>query len=233
MDRKHHHTKTTMKLCTPLSTLAAVLLVALPVVGADLLAPLDVRDVKVGGEIGRRIAITVTNNLLKLDVDGDFLRPFTAVPRTGEFIGLGMMLDSTITFAAHTGDAQVLALKKHLVAKTIEAQEADGYIGTFAPDKRIKTIWDVHEMGYIIWALLEDHRYFGEEPSLAAARKAADYLIKNWSALPPDWGRDADVAPHVAFTGIERTMLDRSFQVWKTRYRLFARIGSFWCVGFP
>jgi hypothetical protein len=90
-----------MKLRTPLSTLAAVLLATLPVVGADSLAPLDVRDVKVGDEIGRRVAITVTNNLLKLDVDGDFLRPFTAVPRTGESIGLGMMLDSTITFAAH------------------------------------------------------------------------------------------------------------------------------------
>ena len=175
--------------------------------GADLLVPLDLREVKVGGEIGRRIAITVTNNLLKLDVDSDFLRPFTAAPRTGEFIGLGMMLDSTVKFAAHTGDPRVVALKKHLVAKIIAAQEADGYIGTFEPTKRIRTIWDVHEMGYLIWALLEDHRYFGEAPSLAAARKAADHLIKNWSVLPPDWGRNAEVAPHVAFTGIERTML--------------------------
>ena len=175
--------------------------------GADLLVPLDLREVKVGGEIGRRIAVTVTNNLLKLDVDSDFLRPFTAAPRTGEFIGLGMMLDSTVKFAAHTGDPRVVALKKHLVAKIIAAQGADGYIGTFEPTKRIRTIWDVHEMGYLIWALLEDHRYFGEAPSLAAARKAADYLIKNWSVLPPDWGRNAEVAPHVAFTGIERTML--------------------------
>jgi uncharacterized protein len=65
----------------------------------------------------------------------------------------------------------------------------------------------VHELGYVIWALLEDHRYFGEASSLAAARKAADYLVKNWSVLPPDWGAGADVAPHVAFTGLERTML--------------------------
>jgi DUF1680 family protein len=191
----------------PSLTLTVLLLAALSVAGADSLAPLDLRQVKVGGEIGRRIAITVTNNLLKLDVDGDFLRPFTAVPRTGDFIGLGMMLDSVVTFAAHTGDAKLVALKKHLVAGIIEAQEADGYIGTFAPDKRIKTIWDVHEMGYVILALLQDHRYFGEARSLAAARRAADYLVRNWSVLPPDWGRDAEVAPHVAFTGLERTML--------------------------
>ncbi|MCX7886439.1 MAG: glycoside hydrolase family 127 protein [Verrucomicrobiae bacterium] len=183
------------------------LLVAFSAFGADLLTPLDLREVKVGGEVGRRITVTVTNNLLKLDADKDFLRPFTEKPRTGRFIGLGMLLDSVVKLAAHTGDARVLALKKHLVTKICEAQEADGYIGTFEPPQRITSLWDVHEMGYIIWGLLEDHRYFGEPASLAAARKAADYLVKNWSVLPPDWGRDAEVAPHVAFTGIERTML--------------------------
>ncbi|MBM3861668.1 MAG: hypothetical protein FJ395_18755 [Verrucomicrobia bacterium] len=187
--------------------LTTLLLFAFSAAGADLLTPLDLREVNVGGEIGRRIAITVTNNLLKLDIDGDFLPEFKRQPRTGKFIGLGMMLDSVVSFAAHTGDPRVIALKKHLVTEILKAQEADGYIGTFAPDKRIKTIWDVHEMGYVILALLQDHRCFSESQSLAGARKAADYLVTNWSVLPPDWGRDAEVAPHVAFTGIERTML--------------------------
>jgi DUF1680 family protein len=195
-----------MKKLSPL-ILLALFPAAFPVAGADALAPLHLREVKVGGEIGRRIAITVANNLLQLDVDGDFLRPFSESPRTGKFIGLGMMLDSAVKFAAHTGDPQVIALKRHLVAKILAAQEADGYIGTFEPAKRIQTLWDVHELGYLIWALLEDHRHFGAAPSLAAARQAADYLIKHWSVLPPDWGRGAEVAPHVAFTGIERTML--------------------------
>ena len=187
--------------------LLTLALAAFPAMGADALAPLELREVRVGGEIGRRIAITVANNLLKLDVDADFVRPFTESPRTGKFIGLGMMLDSAVKFAAHTGDPQVMALKQHLVARIIAAQEADGYIGTFEPAKRIKALWDVHELGYIIWALLEDHRLFGEAPSLAAARHAADYVVQHWAVLPPDWGRGAEVAPHVAFTGIERTML--------------------------
>ena len=196
-----------MKHTLNILTLTALLLATFPVAGADLLTPLDLREVKVDGEIGRRIAVTVNNNLLKLNVDGEFLRAFQEEPRTGNFIGLGMMLDSAVKFAAHTGDERVVALKKHLVAEILKAQESDGYIGTFPPAKRIQTLWDVHEMGYIIWALLEDHRYFGEAPSLVAARKAADYLVKNWPVLPPDWGRDADVAPHVAFTGLERTLL--------------------------
>ena len=175
--------------------------------GADVLAPLHLRDVKVGGEIGRRIDTTITNNLLVLDVDGDFLRPFLEEHPRGVFVGLGMLLDATVKFAAYSDDPKVLALRKHLVAEVIRAQKADGYIGTFPPPKRIQTLWDVHEMGYVIFGLLEDYRYFGETQSLAAARKAADYLVKNWSVLPPDWGVGADVAPHVAFTGLERTML--------------------------
>jgi DUF1680 family protein len=175
----------------------------------DALAPLDLREVKVGGEIGRRIAVTVDNNLLKLEADRDFLRPFLEEKekRSGAYIGLGKTLDAAVKFAAYTGDPKVLALRKHFVAEVLRAQEPDGYIGTLPPAKRVAALWDVHEMGYLIWALVEDHRYFGEAQSLAAARKAADYLLKNWSAIGPDWGARSDVAPHVAFTGLERTML--------------------------
>lgn len=184
-----------------------MLLAALPAVAGDRLMPLDLHEVKVGGEIGRRIAITISNNLLRLDADRDFLRPFSENPRKGEYIGLGKTLDATVRFAAYTVDMRVDALRKHLVAEIIKSQEADGYIGTLPPARRIKGLWDVHEMGYVIWALLADYRYFGDADALAAARKAADYLLKNWSVLPPDWGVGAEVAPHVAFTGIERTML--------------------------
>lgn len=178
-----------------------------PVRAADQMEPLGLREVRVGGEIGRRIAVTVTNNLLKLDLDGDFLHEFSAEPRTGKFIGLGMLLDSAVKLAAATGDPAAVAVKQRLVEGVLRAQEADGYIGTLPPAGRVVKIWDVHEMGYVILGLLEDHRQFGEAASLAAARRAADWLLKSWSRLPADWGRGADVAPHVAFTGIERTML--------------------------
>lgn len=190
-----------------LTILGTMLLAALPAVAGDRLMPLDLHEVKVGGEIGRRIAITISNNLLRLDADRDFLRPFSENPRKGEYIGLGKTLDATVRFAAYTVDMRVDALRKHFVAEIIKSQEADGYIGTLPPARRIKGLWDVHEMGYVIWALLADYRYFGDADALAAARKAADYLLKNWSVLPPDWGVGAEVAPHVAFTGIERTML--------------------------
>jgi hypothetical protein len=191
----------------PSLSLSALLLATLHVAAADCFAPLDLRAVRVGGEIGRRIDITLTNNLLKLDVDRDFLPPFHVKDGKPGYIGLGKLLDSAVKFAAYSGDPRALALKQHLVAEVLKYQEADGYLGLFPAAQRIKTLWDVHEVGYVIWGLLSDYRYFGDKRSLDAASRAADYLVKNWSVLPKDWGDGAEVAPHVAFTGIERTML--------------------------
>ena len=187
--------------------LAAVLCFAPAVIAADALTPLGLRDVQVGGEIGRRIAITVTNNLLVLDADRDFLPAFQTKTAKDGYIGLGKLLDATVKFAAHTGDRRVLRLKEHLVEETLKAQEPDGYIGIMAPPHRVWGLWDTHEMGYLIWGLLTDYQYFGDVRSLAAARKAAGYLTQRWASMPKDWGQDGDVAPHVAFTGLERTML--------------------------
>jgi len=201
-----------------LGGVGAVCFLANASLATDLLTPLNLRDVKVGGEIGRRIAITITNNLLVLDADHDFLAPFKAKTAQGGYIGLGKLIDATVRFAAYTGDARVLVLKQHLIEETLQAQEADGYIGIIAPPQRVHGLWDIHEMGYVIWGLLTDYKYFGDERSLAAARKAADYLVRNWSALPKNWGQQTDVAEHVAVTGLERTMLAVHRQTGATSY---------------
>ena len=40
-----------------------------PALAADQLQPVSTRDVKVGGEIGRRIGVTVQNNVFQLDLE--------------------------------------------------------------------------------------------------------------------------------------------------------------------
>lgn len=170
--------------------------------------PLDLKEVRVQGEIGRRIDVTVHNNLLVLDANGDFLKPF--LERKGAssgYIGLGKLIDSAVLLAVDTGDPKVIARKNHLVDTIIASQEPDGYLGLFPPAKRVATLWDVHEVQYIIWGLLQDYRHFGNAASLQAARKASDYLIANWSKIPADWGQTNGVAAHVAVTGLERTMI--------------------------
>lgn len=192
---------------------------ARPGAAADQMKPLDVRQVKLGGEIGRRIEVTVHNNLLKLDVDKDFLKPFQEKKAKEGFVGLGMLIDAAVRLAAHTGDAKAVALKKHLVAEAIKSQEPDGYLGMLAPPGRMWELWDVHEMGYLVFGLVSDDRFFGERPSLAAARRLADYLVRRWHEKP-DW-KPGGITVHMAVTGLERTLLALGEASGDPKYREF------------
>ncbi len=200
--------------------LALAVQVAPCATGAQL-SPLDLRDVEVGGEIGRRIDITITNNLLKLDVEGDFLQPFRRQDGKPAYIGLGKLIDAAVRLAAYSGDSRVIALKRHVIGETLKCQDGQGYIGLFPQSQRIRSLWDVHEMGYILWGLVSDYRYFREAPSLAAARNMAEFIVKHGSTLPEKRNEGADVAPHVAFTGLERAMLGLYQETGNPAYRDF------------
>lgn len=157
---------------------------------ADKLIPIKAGQVKVAGEIGRRIDITIQNNLFAFDIEKAFLLPFreknSHSGNTGlnRYIGLGKLIDAVVHFAAYANDEKITALKNRLVDETIKTQLPDGYIGIFRPQDRVKAYWDVHEMVYIIYGLVSDYRQFGNKSSLEAARKLADYIIKNRPAEP-------------------------------------------------
>lgn len=197
--------------------LGALLLPGLMAGGEELL-PLNVRQVKVGGEIGRRIEVTVRNNLLVLDAGKDFLAPFETRKENGGYIGLGKLILSAVRFAAYSDDAQVIALKNRLVNRVVTLQASDGYVGLCAPPYRMKALWDVHEIGYLVYGLLADYEYFRQRSSLEAAMKAADYLLAHWGEIPADWGERTQVAPHVAVTGLERTLIALHRATGEARY---------------
>jgi DUF1680 family protein len=196
---------------------------ARPAPAADVFQPLDARQVRVGGEIGRRIEITLRNNLLALDADKDFLKPFQDRNRNDGYIGLGKLIDAAVRFAHVTGDDKALALKKRLVAGAIQTQEPDGYIGLLKPEKRVWALWDVHEMGYLVYGLTMDHRFFGEADSLAAAQKLADYILARWSAEPQRAPGNNEITVHMAVTGIENAMLALHRQTKDAKYLDFVR----------
>jgi uncharacterized protein len=174
---------------------------------SDPLVPVETDKIKIGGEIGRRIDITISNNLFVLHMDEDFLDSFRKKNDAG-YIGLGKTIDCVVRMAAYTGNKKVDSLKNHLIHTVIQAQEPDGYIGNMTPQNRMWKLWDIHEMGYIIYGLSTNYRLFGDRRSLEAAEKAADYIIRNWSSMPAGWEDTTDVAAHVAITGIHRTMLE-------------------------
>lgn len=187
------------------------------------LTPLDLRDVDVGGEIGRRIDVTVSNNLLVLDVEKDFLDPFRRRDRSSGYIGLGKLIDSLVRLAAHTGDQALLERKEHVVRETIETQETDGYIGLMKPEHRLWRLWDVHEMAYLVYGLTSDYELFGRKASLDAARKLADLIVRRWSAEPSGDPSEGSITLHMAVTGLEQALLSLHEATGDSRYLEFAR----------
>ena len=174
---------------------------------ADVLRHLKIDQVKVGGEIGRRIDITVQKNFNQLDLEGDFLEPFRQKNRQGGFIGVGMLMDAAVGLAAYYGDPEALRRKTLLVEEMIKLQEPDGYVGMMKPSHRFWFLWDIHEMSYIMRGWLRDYRFFGNDRALAAARKTADYIVDRWSAQPQR-GFDGGVHTVMGATGIEPLLLD-------------------------
>ena len=158
---------------------------------ADCLAPIDPATVKMGGEMGRRIDLTIENNLLKIDTEKSFLQPFRDKKQGGQkshiarYVGLGKLIDASVSFAVQTKSPRVIALKDRLVREVIKTQLPDGYIGIFKDGYRIKEYWDVHEMVYLIHGLVSDYREFHAKASLEAARKLADYLMKHREPTDP------------------------------------------------
>jgi hypothetical protein len=173
----------------------------------DVFQVIPASPVHVEGLIGRRIQITFENNLLQLDLDRDFLRPFREKKSAGGYIGLGKTIDAAARLAAYTQDARLLKLKEHLLSETWACQEPDGYLGIMKPESRMWSLWDVHEMSYLIYGLLTDYQLFQQKRSLEAAQKIADYILRRWSAEPDRIPGGGQIALHMAVTGIEPAML--------------------------
>ncbi len=174
----------------------------------DQLEAIDPADIKVGGEIGRRIDITVANNILRLNVDEKYLRYFG--PKNspdGTFLGVGTFLDGVVKLAYSTRNPDLMALKNRLVTTLIRDQAPDGYVGCMSRENRMWKLWDLHETNYIIYGLTSNYELFGDEPSLLAARKAANYIVEHWSTMPPHWAANMKVAVFIMVTGLDRTMI--------------------------
>ena len=154
------------------------------------LLPLDA--IRLGGVIGHRIDLTVTNNLLKVDPDRTFLKYFRNKDsdeyKLIGYAALGKFVEANVLLAKHTGNGELIARKKYLVDETLKTQEANGYIGAYV-EGRLDKPWDAHEIAYIITALMADWEEFGNKAALDGAKRLADYVLANWRNLPDDWGQ--------------------------------------------
>ena len=147
--------------------------------------PLELRDVTLAGEFGRRVERMIEANVLAIDIEKTFLPDFRERGASGNYVGFGKFIDSVVRFAVATGDERLMALKKKAITDLIATQEPDGYMGIIKePQARIKVMWDLHECSYLIWGLVSDYRYFKEVGSLQAARRLADWHLARFAANP-------------------------------------------------
>lgn len=193
----------------------------------DLLTPFDLHRVEVGGEIGRRIDMTLRRNLLVLDVDKDFIAPFRHQEgitdgRATHYVALGKLIDAAVSFAAYIGDPEVASFKDHIVRETVKAQGPDGYIGTMKPAERMQRNYDIHEMAYIVLGLARNYGQFGDDASVKAAVGLANYIMDNWAGANQ---KLTTCGLEQAFIALSNVTGDRAYSDFSADTKMGKRIG--------
>jgi uncharacterized protein len=160
------------------------------------LQPVDIRNIEVGGELGRRIDLTINNNLLALNFENDFIAPFalenrgTAPSRQSDqsimesvrllpFNGLGETLDALVFFAAYSDDPEVNQLRLSLFNQVHSYQDQEGYIGQYIaePEKgQLFRQFTFEDAAFLCLALARNYYYFNDVKSLNASKHLMEYL---------------------------------------------------------
>ena len=143
--------------------------------------------VALGGYIGERFETCLRGNVLKLDLEKDFFPPFVSREGKDGFVGLGKHADAAVHYAWNTGDPAAVAHKEKVIGFIVGNQLPDGYTGCFAETNRLVKAWDIHEMGFIVQALMSDWEFFGNRAALEAAKRNVDYVIGRWKTMPDNW----------------------------------------------
>lgn len=152
----------------------------------DILNPLSPGRVELAGWLGRRVAVNASRRLIELDLE-PLLSGFRQKPGSHPWIGehIGKWMHAASLAYSYTGDALLRERLDYAARELIRAQEADGYLGTYTPDKRFGLYyavadWDVWSHKYCILGLVTYHQYTGSQEALAAARRAADLLLRTF-----------------------------------------------------
>lgn len=146
---------------------------------AELLSPGAIR---LQGFLGARVMANATNRLLKVDEE-PLLAGFRKKPGSHPWIGehVGKWMHAATLAWAYTGEPALRAKLDRVAAELIKAQEPDGYLGTYTPDKRFGLYpgadWDVWSHKYNLMGLLTYYQYTGNADALSACRKIGDLLI--------------------------------------------------------
>lgn len=151
---------------------------------AEILSP---SAIQIEGWLGQRIAVNEKNRLLQVDTE-PLLAGFRQKPGSHPWIGehVGKWMHAATLAWAYTGDPALREKLDRVATELIAAQEPDGYLGTYEPEKRFGLYrgadWDVWSHKYNLMGLLTYYQYTGNEAALQACRKVGDLLIATFPA---------------------------------------------------
>jgi DUF1680 family protein len=148
----------------------------------DLIELPSPASVQLQGYLGARVNANEQNRLAKVDLE-PLLAGFRKKPGSHPWIGehIGKWMHAATLAWANTGDQELRTKLDYAAAELIKAQEPDGYLGTYVPEKRFGLYegsdWDVWSHKYNLMGLLTYYQYTGNDAALEACRKMGDLLI--------------------------------------------------------
>ena len=145
----------------------------------------------VGGILGERLRVWRENRLWANINDPYLLDGFESRPGTHPWQGehVGKWLHAATLAHQATGDAKLLTRLQETVARVLATQQEDGYLGTYAPEKRFYAAWepadvvqnwDVWIHRYNLYGLLTYEKFHSDPKVVEACIKAGDLLVETF-----------------------------------------------------
>ncbi|MBN2314183.1 MAG: glycoside hydrolase family 127 protein [Sedimentisphaerales bacterium] len=154
----------------------------------DAVRPLAAGPVE--GLLGERLDLWREHRLWRVGRDPFLLDGFKSPPGKhpwqGEHVGKWLHA-ATLAYQA-TGDERIKVLLRETVDQLIDAQDTEGYLGTYAPQRRFynpddtlaKGSWDVWTHRYLIYGLLVYDRLFHDHRAVACCVRMGDLLMASF-----------------------------------------------------
>lgn len=160
--------------------LAAVVAPAVPPKAQDRFIPTAFDRQKVGGYLALRMQVNLEKRLLQIEEEA-LLAGFRNRPGSHPWIGehIGKYLDAAANAVELTRNEALREQMTRMASELVKTQLDDGYLGTYADDRRW-TSWDVWVHKYDLIGLLASYRITGDERLLGSARRVGDLLARTF-----------------------------------------------------
>jgi len=143
---------------------------------------------EVGGLLGERLALWRGGRLWHVADDGYLLSGFESRPGSHPWQGehVGKWLHAATLAHQETGDKKLGKKLHETVERLMAAQEANGYLGTYAAEKRFYTVpenkggWDIWSHRYNLYGLLTYERFHPDTRIVETCERMADLLIETY-----------------------------------------------------